>query len=224
MGMMTTAPLCQLLSFTIWFHKMNWVSALNGCLVSVGPAGSGSEEHGHPESALLLGGGTLLRAAARHGSASYFASLARSCSSVSNYVLSIKGPLDHDQTRVLLLPNRSELLFHLPGWAAWCNPQSLGAGPPNLFLHIHFIISTFLFALPFQVAGGAEMLLLPREGQVELPLVPLAGGVGPSRYCGRRREHGTRRRLKLCGKEQSSHIAGKERESDWKKKKKEGRR
>lgn len=47
-------------------------------------------------------------------------------------------------------------------------PSELGAGPPNLFLHIHFIIITFLFALPFQAAGETEMLLLPRERQVEL--------------------------------------------------------
>lgn len=55
MGTMTTTLLCQLLSFTIWFHKTNRVSALNGCLVSVGPAGSGSEECSHAEPALLQG-------------------------------------------------------------------------------------------------------------------------------------------------------------------------
>lgn len=55
MGMMTTTPLCQLLSFTIWFHKTNRVSALNGRLVSVGPAGSGPEECSHAEPALLQG-------------------------------------------------------------------------------------------------------------------------------------------------------------------------
>lgn len=97
-------------------------------------------------------------------------------------------------------------------------PSEFGAGPPNLFLHTHFIISTFLFALPFQVAGEAETLLLPREGQVEPSLAPLAGGVGPSKYCRRRKEYGVRRRLKLCGKEQSSHIAGKERERETEKK------
>jgi len=47
-------------------------------------------------------------------------------------------------------------------------PSELGAAPPNLFLHIHFITITFQFALPFPAAGEAEMLLLPREGQVEL--------------------------------------------------------
>lgn len=43
------------------------------------------------------------------------------------------------------------------------------ADPPDLFVHIHFIIINFLSALPFpfQTAGKAEMVLL-REGQVEL--------------------------------------------------------
>lgn len=49
MGMMTATPLCQLLSFTIGFCKTNWVSALNGHLVSAGPARRGLEECSHWE-------------------------------------------------------------------------------------------------------------------------------------------------------------------------------
>lgn len=47
MGMMTATCLCQLLSFTIGFCKTNRVSALNGHLVSAGPARRGLEECSH---------------------------------------------------------------------------------------------------------------------------------------------------------------------------------
>lgn len=44
------------------------------------------------------------------------------------------------------------------------------ADAPDQFVHIHFIVISFLSALPFpfQTAGKAEMVVPTREGQVEL--------------------------------------------------------
>lgn len=154
-----------------------------------------------------LGGKTLLRASARHGSESCTVSLTRSCSSESNYVLTMSA---WPWTVLCSLPTEQIRAVLSPAWlSCMVQPSEFGAGPPNLLLHIYSIIIIFLLAPPFQAAGEAEMLLLPGEEQAELWWVPVAGGVGLSRYCRRRKEHGMRRRLNLWGKEQSSQIAGK---------------
>lgn len=202
-GLMTSTPFCQLLSFTVWVHKTKWVSALNGHLVSVGPAGSGSAEHSHAEPALL-----------QHPCR---CNLAECCCKTRPCILSccfgkVTFPwellyLRHqnraglsswsDWTHALLWHNRLELLFCLHAPAAW---HDLETAHQVFFLHIHLAI-IILFALLPQAAGESERPWLGKWGR------------GDTAEGERAQEHGVRRRLNLQG--QNKAVSW-ERQRDWK--------
>lgn len=168
MGLMTTTPLCQIFSFTIWFHKASRVSVLNGCLVSVGPAGSVSEECTHTKPALL-------QRQLCHWEAGPCWGLLQD---VALAVFCFFGSIMF-QWEQLSCPPKVLLIMIRPVLRSLCNrfeqlspvwlscivqPSELGAGPPNLFLNINFIIIIFLLALPFQAVGEAVIPHLPGEG------------------------------------------------------------